>query len=110
MSTSTQPRSGDKTILSPEQRPQYRETPDTAGAAKRLIRSIGKRISTEDVDDLTILLELDAELQQAWRTAIVGLRHTGYTDSDIGRVLGTTKQAVAQRWPRSLSRSRREQF
>jgi hypothetical protein len=87
----------------PPKRPQpYRETPDVTDAIRRLIRALGKRISTEDPESLELLAALDVELRVAWRVAIAGLRRSGFTDREIGQVLGTTRQAVEQRWPRSL--------
>jgi hypothetical protein len=32
---------------------------------------------------------------------IAGIRRSGFTDRQIGAVLGTTRQAVEQRWPRA---------
>jgi hypothetical protein len=84
--------------LSPGRR--YRETPDVVAATRRLLRVVGKRIATEDPNDLRLLLQLDQELEQAWAIAVAGVRGSGFTDRQIGEVLGTTKQAVAQRWPR----------
>jgi hypothetical protein len=81
-------------------RRSYRETPDVANAVCRLIRSIGKRVATEDPDGLQILREMEAEVERAWATAIAGLRSVGYTDTMIGDELGITKQAVQKRWPR----------
>lgn len=97
----TQPRSADKAPLSPSRRDKpYRETPDVADAVCRLIRSIGKRLATEDPEQLAHLIAMDAALKTAWTTAIAGIRSSGATDSDIGAELGVTKQAVAQRFPR----------
>jgi hypothetical protein len=84
--------------LSPGRR--YRETPEVVAATRRLLRVVGKRIATEDPADLRMLVDLDQELEHAWAVAIAGVRATGSTDREIGRVLGTTKQAVQQRWPR----------
>jgi hypothetical protein len=81
-------------------RKTYRETPDVAAATARLIVTVGKRVATEDPEDLRELLTLDQALSDAWLVAVAGLRETGFSDSEIGRVLGITKQAVAQRWPR----------
>jgi excisionase family DNA binding protein len=57
---------GDKPDLS-ARRP-YRDTPDVAAAAHRLIRTVGKRIAWEDPEALEILRSLDAELATAWAT------------------------------------------
>jgi hypothetical protein len=90
-----------KATLPPRRSQRYRETPEVVAAVRRLIRVVGKRIATEDADDLLLLGELDDELRQAWRVAVQGIRRSGFTDREIGEVLGTTRQAVEQRWPRS---------
>jgi hypothetical protein len=95
-------RFGGKAALPPKRPQAYRETPDVADAVCRLIRAIGKRIATEDPPDLLLLVELEQEVRQAWQVAVAGLRRSGATDREIGQVLGTTRQAVEQRWPRSL--------
>ena len=78
----------------------YRETPDVVAAANRLIGAVGKRVALEDPEDLLHLIRLEAELDDAFRVAVAGLRETGYSDGAIGAVFGITKQAVQQRWPR----------
>ncbi len=70
-----------------------------ADAVCRLIRSLGKRVATEDPNGLKALLDLDRELAAAWQVAIDGLRRSAFTDGAIGEVLGTSRQAVEQRWP-----------
>jgi hypothetical protein len=77
----------------------YRETPDVAEATGRLIRSVGKRVATEDPDGLDCLLALQGALVEAWTIAVAGLRASGFTDRAIGEQLGVTRQAVEQRWP-----------
>ena len=77
----------------------YRETADVARAVSRLIRAIGKRVATEDSEDLRVLQELDAALDEAYRIAVAGLRDHN-SDADIGGALHVTKQAVQQKWPR----------
>jgi hypothetical protein len=89
----------DKVSLSKRRR--YRETPEVVDGVRRIIRAIGKRVATEDPDDLLLLVALEREVRQAWATAIAGLRRSGYSDSQIGAVLSTTKQAIQQHWPRS---------
>lgn len=69
-------------------------------ATRRLIQVVGKRIATEDANDLLLLRDLEQELRQAWQVAVEGVRHSGATDREIGKALGTTRQAVEQRWPR----------
>lgn len=78
----------------------YRETSSVVDAVCRLIRAVGRRIADEDTDGLELLTALDEALQAAWRDAIGGQRRT-YTDGEIGRAVGITKQAVSKRWPRA---------
>lgn len=80
---------------------EYRETADVAEAVGRLIRAVGKRVAVEDPPDLLYLVALDLEVRKAFAIAIEGLRCSGFTDREIGQALGTTRQAVEQRWPRS---------
>jgi hypothetical protein len=82
-------------------RRRYRETPEVVAAIRRLVRAMGKRIAEEDPESLLLLRELEQEVRRAWQVAIEGIRHSGATDREIGEVLGTTRQAVEQRWPRS---------
>jgi hypothetical protein len=91
-------RPADNPGLSPQR--AYRETPDVVKATARLIRAVGKRVAVEDTIELRYLLRLDTALEEAWLIAVTGLRRSGYTDRQIGIVLGTTKQAVQKRWPR----------
>lgn len=100
MTPKPSPPSG-KATLPPKRR--YRETPEVVAATRRLISVVGKRVATEDADDLKLLLELEQELRHAWANAILGLRRTGFTDREIGQALGTTRQAVEQRWPRETT-------
>jgi hypothetical protein len=47
----------------------------------------------------TQVLEEAAKI--AWEVAVQGIRRSGFTDREIGEALGTTRQAVEQRWPRT---------
>lgn len=105
MSVDHQRRSGDKATLSPgtRQRSAPIDRPDSAvaGATTRLIRAVGARAAQADPDAAELLLDLEAALGDAWRTAVDGWRRAGMTDGQIAEPLGVTKQAVAQRWPRA---------
>jgi len=95
--------SADKAALSakrPRKTRSYRETPDISAAACRLTLAIGKRAACGDPEDLAELTKVADAVQTALRTAVEGLRESGRSDAEIGRVLGVTKQAVAQRFPR----------
>lgn len=88
-----------KVALPPKRR--YRETPDVTEATGRLIRAIGQRVATEDPEDLALIVQLEQEVRQAFAVAVNGIRASGFTDREIGAALGTTRQAVEQRWPRT---------
>lgn len=91
--------SGKASLPARRHRRRYRETREMSDGICRQVAALGKHIATEDVDSLRILRALDHAVEQAWAIAIVGLRKTGYSDREIGEMLGVTRQAVQQRWP-----------
>ena len=84
----------------PERSRPPRSDEDIVEAVQRLIRAIGKRCSTGDPDTASYLELLAGELDAAYEVAVAGWRGAGFTDGQIGRELGVTKQAVQKRWPR----------
>ncbi len=64
----------------------------------RIIRAAGKRIATGDVEAMPDLVALQQDLDQALTVAVEGLRDVGYSWAEIASRLGTTRQAVQQRW------------
>jgi hypothetical protein len=90
-----------KAALPPRRPQRYRETPEVCDAIRRLIRAMGQRLATEDPEGVLLLDELEREVRHAWTCAVDGIRRSGYTDRDIGATLGTTRQVVEQRWPRT---------
>jgi hypothetical protein len=82
-----------------------RETDDVAEAVVRLTRAIGRRIADGDPDELVFLGMISAEVENAYEVAVRGLREHGFSDAAIGRELGVSRQAVAQRWPHVDGRS-----
>lgn len=78
----------------------YRETFDVVAGVCRLITAVGKRLSDEDPEDLLQLRAIQDNLDAVWAEAVAGIRRSGFSDRDIGDVLGVTKQAVQKRWPR----------
>ena len=96
-------RPGDKAALSrgrPRRRAAYRETPEVSAAVVRLVTAIGRRVADGDPEDLPELVRVERAVAEAFRFGVAGLRAEGRSDAEIGRVLGVSKQAVAQRWPR----------
>jgi hypothetical protein len=51
-----------------------------------------------DVEGLTLMLGLSAEIDTAIAQAVTGLRGFGYSWAEIGSRLGITRQAAQQRW------------
>ena len=77
---------------------RYTENPEFAAFAKRIIRAYSRRIASGDIEALTDLAALSAELDHATARAVIGLRAYGYSWTEIARVLGVTRQAAHQRW------------
>jgi hypothetical protein len=65
---------------------------------KRIVRSAGARAGEADPDELTSLIAIEADFQNAITEAVRGLRDSGCTWDDIGRAVGTTRQAAQMRW------------
>lgn len=96
----------DKGALSQKRRKNpYRDDTEITSAVGRIIRSLGRRLAEGDPDGLANLAALELELERAWTAAVTGLRRTGFSDAQIGESIGTTKQAVQQRFPRTRRRS-----
>lgn len=78
----------------------YRETPDVADAVQRLVTALGRRVADGDPDELLLLRSLSETVRAAEATAVAGLRAQGHSDATVAGVLGCSRQAVEQRWPR----------
>lgn len=72
----------------------------TLGDARRIIAALGRQAQEGDPDDLRMLTALAAHANLELGKAVQAQRASGYTDVQIGEVLGMTRQAVQQRWPR----------
>jgi hypothetical protein len=70
----------------------------TLDGARLMVRSASRR-STADLPDLVALVKLDHEVDAALHTMVARLRaEDGASWADIGRVLGTSRQAAQQRF------------
>lgn len=79
----------------------YRETPEVSKAVVRLTKAVGRRVAADGIPEyLEELTAIEGALEEAFRTAVYGLRELGHSDVEIGRALGVSRQAVQQRWPR----------
>jgi hypothetical protein len=74
------------------------ENSQYAAFARRIVRAYARRISAGDIDALADITILAADIDNATRHAVTGLRETGYSWADIGARLGVTRQAAQQRW------------
>jgi hypothetical protein len=84
--------------LTPKPRRAAVENDEYAAFARRILRAYARRIATGDIDALVMLTDLAAEVENATRDAVIGLRDFGYSWADIGTRLGVTRQAAQQRW------------
>jgi hypothetical protein len=84
--------------LTPNRRTRQVENDDYAAFARRILRACARRVADGDVEALTLMLGLSAEIDTAIARAVTGLRGTGYSRAEIGSRLGITRQAARQRW------------
>jgi hypothetical protein len=69
-----------------------------AAFARRVLRAYARRVATGDIDALTVMTDLSAEIDAVIGQAVTGLRSCGYSWADIGTRLRITRQAAQQRW------------
>lgn len=74
-----------------------RSAEEVAGAARRMIRALGRRVGDADPIDLLLVTQLRAEVEAAYLDAMRSQREAGFSYAEIAAGLGTSKQAVAQR-------------
>lgn len=64
----------------------------------RMVAASAKRVSSADLVDLRELVGIQDTLDEAIRTAITGLRDSGYSWKSLGEALGVSGQAVYMRY------------
>ena len=87
-----------KDTLTPDRAARVIENDEYAAFARRVLRAYARRVATGDVEALTLMLGLSAEIETAIAQAVTGLRGFGYSWAEIGSRLGITRQAAQQRW------------
>ena len=87
-----------KNTLTPNRRARLIENDEYAAFARRVLRAYARRVADGDVEALTLMLGLSAEIDDAIAQAVTGLRGFGYSWAEIGSRLGITRQAAQQRW------------
>jgi hypothetical protein len=90
-----------KDPLTPNRAGRVVENDEYAAFARRVLRAYARRVATGDVEALTLMLGLSAEIDTAIGQAVSGLRQFGYSWAEIGARLGITRQAAQQRWGRA---------
>jgi hypothetical protein len=86
------------TRLTPNRPRRVVENDEFAAFLGRVVRAYARRVAAGDVEALTLMLGLSADLDDAITQAVTGLRTFGYSWADIGSRLGITRQAAQQRW------------
>ena len=89
-----------KTPLTSKRAGRVRENDEYAAFARRVLRAYARRVADGDVEALTLMTDLAAEIDTAIGQAVTGLRAFGYSWAEIGSRLGITRQAAQQRWGR----------
>src|SRR5215468_5644246 len=87
-----------KDPLTPNRAGRVVENDEYAAFARRVLRAYARRVGDGDVEALTLMLGLSAEIDDAIAQAVRGLRGFGYSWAEIGSRLGITRQAAQQRW------------
>ena len=87
-----------KNLLTPNRPGRVVENDEYAAFARRVLRAYARRVADGDVEALTLMLGLSAEIDTAIAQAVTGLRGSGYSWAEIGSRLGITRQAAQQRW------------
>jgi len=90
--------SGVKNPLTPNRAGRVVENDEYAAFARRILRAYARRVADGDVEALSLMLGLSAEIDAAIGQAVKGLRGFGYSWAEIGSRLGVTRQAAQQRW------------
>jgi hypothetical protein len=87
-----------KAPLTPKRPRPVVENDAYSAFARRVLRAYARRIANGDIDALTLMTGLAADIDTAIANAVTGLRATGYSWAEIGARLGITRQAAQQRW------------
>jgi hypothetical protein len=87
-----------KKRLTPKRRYRIVENDEYAAFLRRVIRAYSRRVAAGDIEAITIMANLEDDLEDATRNAIAGLREFGYSWADIAMRLGITRQGAQQRW------------
>jgi len=93
-------RSSVKAMLTPNRRRRAVENDEYARFVRRVVRAYARRVAGGDIDALADMTGLATELDEAIAQAVIGLRETGYSWTEIAARIGVSRQAAQQRWGR----------
>ncbi len=93
-------RSDVKASLTPNRRGRVVENDQYAAFVRRVVAAYRRRVAAGDIDAISDMTRVAAELDDAISQAVAGLRAAGYSWAGIAARLGVTRQAVQQRWGR----------
>jgi hypothetical protein len=86
--------------LTPTATEQAGDTTEYVAFVRRILRALERRVATADIEDLTQLVELRADMDKHIEGVVRTLRHADVPASwaDIGRAFGTSRQAAQERF------------
>lgn len=77
---------------------------DQYGAfVRRIVRAYRRRIADRDIEGLTGLATLQADVDQAVTEAVRDLLAQDYSWADIGKALGMTRQGAQQKYGKRIA-------
>ena len=79
------------------------ETTDYLAMVRRLLRTAGQRVGNADEIELADLVAMRDDLEQAIADAVAIQRTWGRSWADIGRGLGTSRQAAQQHYGKDMA-------
>ena len=74
------------------------ENDEYAAFVRRVLAAYSRRVASGDIEAITGMAAIAADMDTALRDAITGLRARGYSWADIAKRLGITRQGAQQRW------------
>ncbi len=74
------------------------EPPELGSASRRFARALASRATEGDTEALEVLVEVRAAVEESIEEAARSLHEFGYSWTEVGDLLGVTRQAARQRF------------